>query len=447
MAYYMSHGGAGEVTGSCHLLKIGKIKILIDCGMFQGREEKMNFDEFRFDPKDINYLIITHAHLDHIGRIPLLVKAGFKGEIITTRATYRLMTLMLQNSAAILEQEKERLYTTADVPAVFARKFTFVNYNKFLELTSKIKVSFKPAGHILGSSSVKISFKEDGLKKSVVFSGDIGSKKRLITKPIQKWTKANYMFLESTYGGSNHQEINISEKEFKKKILKTLKNGGSVVLPSFALERTQELLFILRSMSQKGKLKNIPVYLDAPLAINVTKVFSEFPELFNDKVKKVFSSGENPFSFPELINTTTKEASLNINTSKGSKIIIAGSGMAEGGRVKYHLLRHLENKRDLVLFVGYQVKGTLGRALLEEKKELDILGHMTKIKAEVSIIDGFSAHADQSELISWIDEVKELYNIYLIHGDKEKSKKLKKIITKKLQDKIHIVRMFEQIYI
>ena len=447
MAYFMSHGGAGEVTGSCHLLKIGKIKILIDCGMFQGHEEKLNFDDFRFDAKDINYLIVTHAHLDHIGRIPLLIKAGFNGEIITTKATYRLMTLMLQNSASILEQEKERLYTTADIPPIFAKKFNLIKYNKSFELTSKIKVSFKPAGHILGSSSVKISFKEDGLKKSVVFSGDIGSTKRLITKPIQKWTKANYIFMESTYGGAEHQEISMSEKEFKKKVLKTLKNGGSVVLPSFALERTQELLFILRSMSLKGKLKNIPVYLDAPLAINVTKIFSEFPELYNDKVKKVFQSGENPFSFSELINTTTKEASLNINTHKGSKIIIAGSGMAEGGRVKYHLLRHLENKRDLVLFVGYQVKGTLGRALLEEKKEMDILGHLTKIKAEVSIVDGFSAHADQNELISWIKDVKELYNVYLIHGDKEKSKKLKKEITKKLQDKVHIVKMFEQIYI
>lgn len=447
MAYYMSHGGAGEVTGSCHYLKIGKIKILIDCGMFQGREEEMNFDDFRFDPKDINYLIITHSHLDHIGRIPLLVKAGFNGEIITTKATYRLMTLMLQNSAAILEQEKERLYTTKDIPPVFSKKFTFVDFNKTLKLTPKIKLSFKPAGHILGSASVKIKFTEKNIKKSVIFSGDIGSTKRLITKPIQKWSRANYVFLESTYGDSNHQEINISVKEFKKKVLSTLKRGGSVVLPSFALERTQELLFILRSLSVKGKLKGVPVYLDAPLAINVTKVFSEFPQLFNEKIKKVFQSGENPFEFEELISTSTKEASLQINTKKGPKIIIAGSGMAEGGRVKYHLVRHLENKKDLVLFVGYQVKGTLGRALLEEKKEIDILGHMTKIKAEVTRIDGFSAHADQSELLSWVSDIKELYNIYLIHGDKDKSKKLKKEIKTLLEDKVHIVKMFEQIYI
>ena len=447
MAYYTSCGAAGEVTGSCHLLEIGKIKILIDCGMFQGKEEKLNFDEFPFDPKQINYLIVTHAHLDHIGRIPLLVKKGFKGKIISTRATYELAVLMLKNAGGILEQKKEVLYTSKDVEPALELFGTFIEADEKLKLTDDIKVLFKNAGHILGAVSVKIKFTDKGEKKSVIFSGDIGQDQRIITAPIQSWNKANYVFVESTYGASEHCDISLSIESFKEQILKTLQQGGTVVIPSFALERTQEILFLLKQLSCNGDLHNIPVYLDAPLAINVTKTFLNHPTLFSYQVQKEILNGENPFDFKELVETYSKESSMQINSTKGAKIIIAGSGMCEGGRVGYHLQRYLSEKRNLILFVGYQVSGTLGRKIANNDKKIKIAGNEVQINAKVSHVDGLSAHADQNNILQWINSIKDLYCIYLIHGDQPQLDTLKSQVKNKLKKKVHIVKIGEQIYL
>ena len=361
MAYYTSYGAAGEVTGSCHLLKIGKIKILIDCGMFQGEENKLNFQPFGFDPKDINYLIVTHAHIDHIGRIPLLVKQGFNKKIISTRATHSIAQLMLKNSAGILETKKEKLYTSNDVDPALKYFGNYLECDESMELDGDINITFKNAGHILGAVSVKITFKDEEVSKSIVFSGDIGQSKRIITAPIQFWHNANYVFVESTYGKTVHQNLDLSIESFKIQILKTIKKGGTIVIPSFALERTQEILYLLKQMSEKGLLENIPVFLDSPLAINVTKTFLKYPKLFSYHVGKLILNGENPFNFKELIHTYNKEESEKINSHLGAKIIIAGSGMCEGGRVSYHLIRYLIDEKNLVLFVGFQVKNTLGQ--------------------------------------------------------------------------------------
>lgn len=447
MAFYTSHGAAGEVTGSCHLLQIGDIKILIDCGMFQGEESELNFQPFGFEPKDIDFLIVTHAHLDHIGRIPLLVKEGFNQKIITTKATARIAALMLRNSAGILETKKEKLYTSNDVEPTLKLFGPYLESNEMMNLTDDIKISFKNAGHILGAVSVKIEFKEDNIDKSVVFSGDIGQHQRLITAPIQFWDKANYVFVESTYGSSLHNDLTISINSFKQKVLDTLSHGGTVVIPSFALERTQEVLYLLRQLSLEGKLEDIPVFLDSPLAINVTKAFLEFPNLFSDEVEKVINRGENPFHFDELIQTYTKEESQKINTHIGAKIIIAGSGMCEGGRVNYHLIRYIHEKKNLVLFVGFQVPSTLGSKITSHKENVKILDTEVEVKAQVDNVSGFSAHADQKEILEWLNSMEEVYGVYLIHGEEIQLETLKKKVKAKLKHPAHIVKFGEQIHI
>lgn len=438
MASYKSFGGAGEVTGSCHLLTIGSVKILVDCGLFQGKEEELNFIPFGFNPKEIDYVIATHAHLDHIGRIPLLVKQGFNKSIISTKATATIAALILENAGGILEKEEKPLYQLGDVFPALERFNQFLEYDQTLTLESNIKITFKNAGHILGAASVKIEWEEDNQSKSAIFSGDIGQEKRIITSKINFWNKANYLFVESTYGDRLHEQLEISVSEFKEKVLQTLKNHGTVILPSFALERTQEILYILRQMSLDGLLRNIPVYLDAPLAIRITDAFLNFPELFNDEIKEIMQEGENPFRFDELIKTPNKNQSLAINQNHGPKIIIAGSGMCEGGRVPFHIHRYLNDTKSLLLFIGYQVDGTFGRKLLNKEVPVGI---------KLESIDGFSAHADQKHIIDWIEHIEDLSCIYLIHGEIEKMKILKKAIKSKPQEKVHIVKMNEEIWI
>jgi len=447
MAFYSSHGAAGEVTGSCHLVEIGHIKILIDCGMFQGQEEALNYEEFGFDVKEINYLIVTHAHLDHIGRIPLLVKQGFDKKIICTKATFDITKLMLKNAAGILAEKENPLYSYEDVEEALNLFNTFLQYNESIELEEGITVSFKNAGHILGSCTVKIEYVEDNMKKSAIFSGDIGQQARIITSKIDFWDSGNYIFLESTYGDRLHPNLEISIKDFKQKIIDTLEKKAVVVLPSFALERTQEILFLLKQMSQEGLLKNIPVFLDSPLAINVTKTFIKYPDLFNENIQQMIKSGSNPFVFDELINTYTRDESIQINETQGAKIIIAGSGMCEGGRVKFHLSRYIQDAKNMVLFIGYQVKGTLGRDILEGKKDIEIGYSDVHIKANISYIDGFSAHADQDDLTNFVQNIKDIYCVYLIHGDKTRLETLKKRVATELKDSVHIVKMKEKIYI
>ncbi len=448
MAYYSSYGAAGGVTGSCHLLEVGYLKILIDCGLFQGRDEELNIEEFEFDPSQIDYVIITHAHLDHIGRLPLLVKRGFKNKIISTKATYEIAKLMLANAAGIIQDSKNPIYDENDVEPTLRHFGTFLEYEESMQLNDDIKISFKNAGHILGSASLKIEFKEDGMTKSAIFSGDLGQHSRIITSHLQPWKEGNYIFLESTYGDRLHEDLRISVSNFKENILNVIQKGGVVLLPSFALERTQEILFLLRQMSEEGLLKDIPVFLDAPLAINVTRVFKNFPQLLNENVQEVISNRVDPFSFDELRTTLLKEESIRINEVAGPKIIVAGSGMCEGGRIKYHLVRYLQDSHNMVMFVGYQVPGTLGRIILESgHKTIKIDDAHINVKADIKVINGFSAHADQKDLIDFVKDLKNIFCIYLIHGDDDRLKIFKEKINDELESKVHIVKKKERIYI
>ncbi len=448
MAYYTSYGAAQGVTGSCHLLEVGYLKILIDCGLFQGRDEELNIEEFEFDPSEIDYVIITHAHLDHIGRLPLLVKRGFQNKIISTRATYEIAKLMLANAAGIIQDSKNPIYDENDVEPTLRHFGTFLEYEESMHLSDDIKISFKNAGHILGSASLKVEFKEDGMTKSAIFSGDLGQHSRIITSHLQPWKEGNYIFLESTYGDRLHEDLRISVNNFKENILNVIQKGGVVLLPSFALERTQEILFLLRQMSEEGLLKDIPVFLDAPLAINVTRVFKNFPQLLNENVQEVISNRIDPFGFDELKTTLLKEESIRINEVAGPKIIVAGSGMCEGGRIKYHLVRYLQDSHNMVMFVGYQVPGTLGRTILESGfKTIKIDDAHINVKADIKVINGFSAHADQKELIDFVKDLKNIFCIYLIHGDDDRLRIFKEKINDELESKVHIVKKKERIYI
>jgi len=451
MARVTSYGAAETVTGSCHLVNVGELNILIDCGMFQGSDElvKQNYDAFGFEVSEIDYLIITHAHLDHIGRLPKLVKDGFKGQIIATQATQDIANIMLLDSAKILKEEYktvrskaqrrgeeanilEPLYTIEHVEQVFLKSWHLLEYYETCELPNQLKVTLKNAGHIMGSAFVILDYKEDETSKRVVFSGDIGSKHRLIIDPLDTIEETDTLFVESTYGDRKHKAIKESIKEFKQTVIATLERDGNVLIPSFALERTQEILWLLHEMQEDGKLPKCRVFLDSPLAIKATRLYNKYPVHLSDEVQEHALNDNDPFSFASLELTTTVEESRLINKVKERTIIIAGSGMCHGGRIMHHLKHRLWNQDNTVIFVGFQVDGTLGRKIIDGDEYVKIYGEDIVVKAQIQTINGFSAHADQDDLIEWIGSCKELKNLYLIHGEMDKMELFGKKIKEKL---------------
>jgi len=439
-------GAATSVTGSCHLITTVSNKFLLDCGQFQGSDEmdELNWEEFDFNPEEIDFVLLSHTHIDHSGRLPLLVKRGFKGPVYCTDATADLLDVMLKDSAYIHEKEAEwknrksqragrpyrgPLYTFEDAVAAL-KQLKPVLYNQLLELNENIKVVFNDAGHILGSSIIEIFVKEDNEISKVVFSGDIGMKNKPILKDPTIIKKADYLIMEATYGNRLHEKNSASIQRLIDIVLKTIKRGGTVVIPSFAVGRTQELIFEFNRFYEdhpeyKKELNGIMVYVDSPMATSATEVFRNNAHIFDEETKDYILQRNDPLDFKNLKFTRTVEESKELNTNTEPKIIISSSGMCEAGRIKHHLKHNLWNPKSSIIFVGYQAEGTLGRSILEGARYVTILGEKIRVQAEIYDLEGFSGHADKEGLLDWLSGFQtEPREIFLVHGEKEAKEEL-----------------------
>jgi len=457
-------GAAETVTGSCYLCEAGNVKLLVDFGMFQGgsQADDLNHSDFPFNPADIDYVLLTHAHIDHSGRIPLLVKHGFKGKIITTKATKDLCGIMLPDSAFIQETETEwtnrkrlragkpliePLYTAADAHEAL-KYMEGIDYNQVLSLNNNFAVRLRNAGHILGSSILEMWIRENNEEFKIVFSGDLGSKNTPLLNHPTLIEDADFVVMESTYGNRLHQELDNKALHLLDIIMETIEKKGNVVIPAFAIERTQELLYELNQLKEAkdSKLKGIPVFVDSPLAINATKIFERNADYLNQDTVDLIKSGDNPFEFPNLIFTETSDESKAINFEQQSCIIISASGMCDAGRIKHHLKHNLWREECSIVFVGYQAKETLGRRILDGAKTVKLFGEEINIKSNIYSIQGFSGHADQRGLLDWVAGFKSKpAKIFLTHGEEEATSELSRLIGEKFNIPTEVPKMGQTI--
>ncbi|HED18329.1 MAG TPA: MBL fold metallo-hydrolase [Gammaproteobacteria bacterium] len=434
------HGADQEVTGSCHLVECAGKRLLVDCGLYQGGHElaEENARPFGFDPADIDYLLLSHAHLDHCGRIPLLTKRGFRGEIITTSASRELARLVMLDSAHLQEEEAayqsrkaartrghhkqtiEPLYTVLDTLNsldVFGRT---ADYDQRIEICKGIYATFIDAGHILGSASIHLELEESGQKRSVLFSGDLGYNGRVILRNPATPPAADMVVMETTYGNRLHKQLQPSIEELYSAVDDTFRRGGNVIIPTFALERAQEILYFLHEGVRNGRLPgSVQVFLDSPMAISATEIFRRHPECYDARTTALFNKQQDPFSLPGLHFTRETAASMALNNLDGGAVIMAGSGMCTGGRVRHHLKHNLWRKKSSVIFVGYAAQGTLARRIVDGAKSVRIYNETIQVQAKIYTIGGFSAHADQAELLAWHKKTGEPQRTFLVHGDRE----------------------------
>jgi metallo-beta-lactamase family protein len=429
-------GAVQNVTGSRHLLQANGTRVLIDCGLYQERQFKArNWEPFEVPPNSINAVLLTHAHLDHCGLLPKLVKEGFKGKIYGTSATGEIAQIILMDSAKIQEEDAEfkrkrheregrkgphpevPLYTTEDVE-VCCPLFSPIKYKQPLHIADGLEATFFNAGHVLGSSIIQIKAQINSHQRTILFSGDMGRPDRPIVQDPTSFEQADYILIESTYGDRVHQGKDDTKKTIADVINSTKKAGGNIIVPSFALERSQELLYYINELMLEGTIPHMTVFLDSPMASKITKVFQHSRELFDKEMTEYLRNNESPFNFPELKITGTSDESKQINHIRESVIIIAGSGMCTGGRIKHHLVNNISNPKNTIMFVGYQAEGTLGRLILDGRKEVRILGQKHLVKAKIARINGFSAHADRNELFTWLSNLKKPpRKIFVIHGE------------------------------
>lgn len=445
-------GGARTVTGSCFYMECNNLKFLVECGMYQGEDaEEINKAAFDFNPEEIDYVFVTHAHLDHSGMLPRIVKEGFKGRIITTSATKDLLEIMLYDSAHIQESDTEwltrkalragnppviPLYTTEDVMNVMPL-IDIKKYGEIFHIGNGIKYRFLDAGHILGSGTLELWFQDSPKEKKIVFSGDIGKKGNPIVKDPLNPVEADFIVMESTYGNRLHKPLKESIDELVDAVKTTIKRGGNVYIPSFAVGRAQDLLYILNNLVRKKRLYNINVYLDSPLAQEATKIYLSHPECFDEDAKKLFTTKDHNDSI-KLHFVQSAQESMALNKIKSGIIVIAGSGMCDGGRIRHHLKHNLWRSECSVIFVGFQGKGTLGRKIVDGAKTVHILGEEIAVKASIYTINGFSAHADQAELIEWISFFKDSPEVFIVHGEEEVSMVFSSLVNERFGFKTYV---------
>jgi len=445
-------GAARNVTGSCYLLESQDTRVLIDCGMYQEwKYQGRNWQPFPFAPESLDAVFLTHAHLDHCGLLPKLVREGYQGKIYCTQATAEIAQIILLDAAKLQVEDatfkKERhkregrrspypeipLYTVEDAEAV-APHFSAVEYLSCAGINSNIEGCYYEAGHVLGSAVISMNIRKDGKNHRVIFSGDIGEPDRPIVNDPALFHEAEYIVIEATYGDRTHEEHKNTDiqKQLRDCINRTVSAGGNIVVPSFALERSQEMLYHLNELFLRKEIPPVPVFLDSPMAIRITEVFKRHAELFDKEMMQRLRQGNSFFSFENLKMVQTEEESRAIKDVKESSIIVAGSGMVTGGRVKHHIVNNIRRPESTILFIGYQAEGTPGRILLDGAQEIRLLGQMHPVRAHIEKIDGFSAHADRDGLLAWLADIRVPPRcVFVTHGEEKAATSFAKVLNER----------------
>ncbi len=457
-------GAARNVTGSCFLVKTDRARVLVDCGIFQERKfRERNWNDFPFEPSRVDCVLLTHAHLDHCGLLPKLVKEGFSGPVHCTGATARIASIVLADSARLqredVEYKKKRhrkagrrsphpyepLYTEEDVERC-AGLFSSVEYGEPLEVAPGIRAEFSDAGHIFGSSSLRLLVEDgDGNRRSIVFSGDVGRWNKPIIRDPEPFESADVVVIESTYGDRRHEDHGEVREALAAVVNDTFRAGGNLVIPSFAIERTHELLYHLNILLMEERIPPLMVFVDSPMAFRVTEVFKRFPAFYDDQMRRLVEEHHSPFSFSSLKFTASVEESKAINHIKGTSIIVAGSGMCTGGRIKHHLVHNIGRRESTILFVGYQAVGTLGREILDGAKKVRIHGEKHHVRASIRRIEGFSGHADSEELLRWFSTLRNRPSrVFVVHGEESSAEALARLIEERSGAETYVPSYMEE---
>ena len=456
-------GAAQSVTGSCYLVEAGNFRFLVDCGLYQEREFKgRNWETFPIPPDTLDCVLLTHAHLDHCGLLPKLVNEGFRGAIYCVAATTEITEIMLLDSAKIQQEDAEfkrrrhrkargkgpypeiPLYTIDDAKASFPL-FSPVKYEKAVSIGKGVEATFYDAGHVLGSSMIKVRIQQNGEDRTILFSGDIGRRNKPILRDPTLFEEADYVIAESTYGDRLLEPLEDATNKLADVINATVKSRGNIVIPSFALERSQEILYCLNEFLIEDRIPHLMVFIDSPMAVNITGVFKHHPELFDKEMVKLMRQKKSPFDFRGLNLVRTAEESKAINRIKGTVIIIAGSGMCTGGRIKHHLVTNISRRESTILFVGYQASGTLGREIVNGAEKARILGKHYPVKARVVQINGFSAHADRAGLLNWLSSLrKPPRHLFVTHGESSVSQHFASLVREKMGWKVAVPEYREE---